>query len=216
MPAEQTPAEDQAVAPTVRPADDVLPETVPRPVRTLIWQARLGLGVGFLGICLAIAFFLQASGLRTDAATREAVLDAGEVVALRVTTFTGAEIDGWVADTQALATGDYADEVATLFDPTIRQGLAEAEVQSVGEVLNSFVQEVDGDRAVVFAVMRQTYTSALQAQAISDELRMEIGLERVEGEWLAADVAVLGPSQITPIDPGDGGTDPAAAPDGQE
>ena len=197
------PASDPAA--TVRP-DDTLPETIPRPVRTLLWQARIGLGVGVLGLCLALAFFLQSAGLRAEQAQREAVLDAGEVVALRVTTFTGAEIDAWVDDTQALSTGGYAEEVAALFDPTIRQGLAEAEVQSVGEVLNSFVQDIAGDRATVFAVLRQTFTSNLQEQAVSDELRMEVRLVEVDGEWLAEDVAVLGPSTITPIDPAAGGT----------
>lgn len=66
----------EAVDQAVRPPDG-LPETVPRPVKTLIWQARLGLAVGVLGIALALASFMYAQGLRSEAATREAVLDAG-------------------------------------------------------------------------------------------------------------------------------------------
>jgi hypothetical protein len=71
----------------------------------------------------------------------------------------------------------------------------------VGEVTSSFVQSADDDAAVVFAVVRQTFSSAAQERPVSDELRMEITLVRVNGEWLASDVAVLGPSVISPVDP---------------
>jgi hypothetical protein len=184
---------------TVRPVDG-LPETVAVPVRSLLWRARIGAAVGALGLLLAAVFFLGGQDLRREASVREDVREAGELVALRVTTFEGSDIDDWVSDTQSLSTGDYAQEVAERFDPTIRQGLADAQVQSVGTVLSAFVQDVRDETATVFAVMRQTYTSALQPQQVSDELRMEIELTLVEGEWLASDVAVLGPSTITPID----------------
>lgn len=199
---DETDAPDHAV----RPPDDT--PVVTRSARSLVWQAWIGTAFGVVGVLAALVFFLQAQDLRGEAAQREAVLEAGELVALRVTTFQGADIDAWVADTQALSTGTYAEEVATLFDAEIRAGLAEAEVESVGEVLSSFVQDIDDDEAMVFAVMRQTYTSAVQPTAISDELRMEIELEYVDGEWLASDVAVLGPSTIAPIEPSDDVGDP--------
>jgi Mce-associated membrane protein len=178
---------------------DGLPAVVPRSARALVWQARIGLGVGILGLLLAAVFFLQVRDLRSAEAARAEVLEAGEITALRVTTFDGATIDEWVADTQSLATGDYADEVATLFDTEIRRGLAENQVQSVGEITSSFVQEVDGDEAVVFVVVRQTFTSLNQPQPISDELRMEVQLDLVDGVWRTSDVAVLGPSTVTPL-----------------
>ncbi len=175
----------------------------------LLWQARAGLGIGLLGLALAVFFFLGASDLRGGQATRDAVLDAGETMALRVTTFTGDQIDEWVADTQSLATGTYADEVATLFDAEIRAGLADNQVQSVGEITSSFVQDIEGDQATVFAVMRQTFTSLNQPTPIADELRMEIILSRVDGEWLTSEVAVLGPSTVNPV----AGQDSGAIPD---
>ena len=177
-----------------------MPETVPRSVRGVILQSRVFAGLALLFLVLAIFFFAEARELRSAEAERNAVLDAGEVVGLRVTTFEGATIDAWVEDVQSLATGSYADEVAQVFDATVRQGLADNEVVSVGEVLNSFVQEVDGDRATVFVVLRQTYTNAAQPRSISDELRMEIRLTRIDGDWLASEVAVLGPSVITPVE----------------
>ena len=184
---------------------DGLPASVPRSTSSLVWQARVGLGIGLLGLILATVFFMQNQDLRRNAEVRETVLEAGEITALRVTTFEGATIDQWVADTQSLATGDYADEVATLFDTDIRQGLAENQVESVGEITRSFVQEIDGDNATVFAVVRQTFTSLNQQQPISDELRMEIELDLVDGRWLASDVAVLGPSTVSPVPEGGAG-----------
>ena len=197
-PVEGGPGPDSPAAsvwPTGGPSDSIAV-----PVRSLLWRARIGVAVGVLGLVLAAVFFLGAQDLRREAAVREDVREAGELVALRVTTFEGSDIDDWVSDTQSLSTGDYAQEVAERFDPTIRQGLADAQVQSVGTVLSAFVQDVRDETATVFAVMRQTYTSALQPQQVSDELRMEIELTLVEREWLASHVAVLGPSTITPID----------------
>lgn len=165
------------------------------------WQTGIAVVLAVLFAGLAAWAWLDAADLRAREEDRRSALEAGEVVALRVTTFDGATIDQWVADTQTLATGDYADQVADLFDTEIRQGLADAQVQSVGEITASFVQSVDEEEAVVFAVVRQTFTSAAQPRPVSDELRMEIRLQRVDGEWLAADVAVLGPSVINPVDP---------------
>lgn len=187
-----------AAAPArTRGAEDIV--TVPRSAKALLWQARVGMGVGLLGLALAFVFYQGAAGSRAADADREAVLDAGSLMALRVTTFSGDSIDEWVADTQSLATGTYAEEVATLFDVEIRQGLADNQVQSVGQVTSTFVQDVEDDRATVFAVVRQTFTSLNQPQPISDELRMEIALERVDGEWLTSEVAVLGPSTVSPV-----------------
>lgn len=187
-------------------------QVVPRSAKSLLWQARIGLGLGLLGIGLAVFFALQASDLRASEVERAAVSEAGELIALRVTTFEGVTIDEWVADVQTLTTGTYADEVAQRFDTEIRQTLREREVNSVGEITSSFVQDIDGDDASVFAVVRQRFTNNVTPSEVSDELRMEIDLTLVDGEWLAEDVAVLGPSQIdSVVEPGTG-TAPQPAP----
>ncbi|MGI9017944.1 MAG: hypothetical protein ACR2HR_12715 [Euzebya sp.] len=189
--------------------DDGVAVVIPRSATTLIWQARVGVGLGILGLALAALFFFQARGARNDAAqlqeaeaTRQEVQQVANEVALQVTTFTGATIDQWVTDTMAMATGDYATQVATLFDSEIRQGLAANDVTSSGAITSSFVQDVSGDDATVFAVLRQTYNSINQQRDISDDLRMEIRLRRQDGRWLASEVAVLGPSQVTPLTEG--------------
>lgn len=183
-------------------APGVLPAFIPRSVRSLIWQARIGLGLAVLFGALAVVLFVQASSLRADAADRQAALEAGQLIVLRITTFDGATIDDWVADVQGLATPAFSEQVAGLFDTEIRQGLAAQQVQSVGEITSSFVQEIRGDSATVFAVVRQSYTSANLPSPQSDELRFEVDLTRVDGVWLVADAAVLGPSVAIGTAPG--------------
>ncbi|WP_370326176.1 hypothetical protein [Euzebya sp.] len=189
---------------------------VTRTAHSLIWQVRIATGLAVLGLALAVFMYVSTSDVRSAEATRDAVQEAAEVVALRVTTFDGATIDEWVADTQELATGDYAEEVVQLFDDELRTALAENQLQSVGEITSSFVQDVEGDTATAFLVVRQTYTSVAQPQPVSDELRMEVELARVDGEWLAAEVAVLGPSTVSPVGDAQGAAppseDPAAPP----
>jgi Mce-associated membrane protein len=179
------------------PAEPVDP--VQQQLRRLRVLAAVGFGLAALGLVLSVVLGLQASALRAREADRQAVLDAAEVMALRITTFEGATIDRWVTDTQSLATGEYAQEVAGLFDPTVRQGLRDNQVQSVGEITSSFVQDLDEDEATAFLVLRQTFVSASQPTPLSDELRMELELQRVDGRWLTSDAAVLGPSTVAPI-----------------
>lgn len=197
---EDVPAADPPTEPRLGPGPGAgLPAHVPRSVSNLLWQARIGVGLAVLFAALALALFLQASGLRADAAARDAVEETGRAVALQITTYDGATIDQWIADTQTMATSSFADEVATLFDPELRDGLAANEVRSQGEITSSFVQEVDGDSATVFAVLRQTYSSINLPREVSDQLRMEIELTRVDGRWLASNVVALGPSTISPV-----------------
>ncbi len=61
-------------------------------------------------------------------------------------------------------------------------------------MVRSFVQELDGDEAEVFVIVRQTSVNAVLDEPVTDELRMELRLARQDGRWLIADVAVLGPS----------------------
>lgn len=184
----------------VRPPD-AIPSSGDGEVRALRIQARVGTAIGVLGLLLAVAAWSQAGALRAEAERREEVREAAELMVLRITTFDGSRIEEWLADTRTLATGDYAEELTTLYDPEIRESFAAFDVQSVGVVESSFVQEVSEDTALVFAVVRQSYTFSGQDRQISDELRMEVELARIDGQWLTADVKVLGPSTIAQIDP---------------
>lgn len=141
----------------------------------------------------AVAFAAMWAPLYLQNADREKVREAAEDLVLHLTTFEGATIDEWVQETQRQATDTYAEEVNALFDPELRAALRDAEAKSVGRLVNLFVQDVDGDDAMVFVVVRQTITNAQTSEPVEDELRMQIELRNEGGRWKAAKVEVLGP-----------------------
>lgn len=166
---------------------------------------RVAWAVAAVAVVAAALMGAQWQGLRAEAAAREEAREAAEVIAARVTTFEGATIDDFVTEVEALATGDYAEEVAELFDADFRAALREGEVESVGQVLRSFVQEMDDGEAEVFVLVRQTSINAALEEPVEDELRMELTVVREDGRWLASDIAVLGPGGFAaPAAPGGG------------
>ena len=181
----------------------------PRSV-TVAWPVLALAAVAVVAIALAAVFFLQWQGLRAREEARLDAADVASLVAAQVTTFRGEDIEAFVAATQSLSTERYGGEVADLFDAELRDALRDQEVESVGAVLNVFVQDVQGDVADAFVVVRQTYTSAAltnedgSRRAIEDELQMEVTLVRRGEGWLVDDVRVLGDPILTPAPAGDG------------
>lgn len=157
-------------------------------------DARVAWAVAVLALAAAAVFAVQWRSLAAEADARVQAREAAEVMAAQITTFEGAEIDAFVEDLRELATGAYADQVSELFHPDFRDALRENEVESVGEVVRSFVQELDGDEAEVFVLVRQTSINAVLDEPVTDELRMELTLTREDRRWLISDVAVLGPA----------------------
>jgi len=142
---------------------------------------------------IALGFAIAWAQLYTAEGQRSEVRTAAEQLVLHLTTFTGESIDEWVQQTQTMATDEYSSEVNELFDVDLRAALRDARSESVGRLIDLFVQDIDGDNATVFAVLRQTITNAATTQPIEDELRMQVELRRESGTWKAARVEVLGP-----------------------
>jgi len=190
------------------------PPSVPGPGRFgrfgqlpgLLRDPRVAWAVALVALVSALVLGLQARSLQGLEDRRAAVREAAEIVAARLTTFEGASIDEWVAQVQQLATSEYAGQLVERFDQALRESLRANDVRSTGEILDSYIQRLDGDDALAFILVRQTSTNAQRPQPIEDELRMEVTLRDVGGEWLAADVAVLGPSFLAG---GDAGGTPA-------
>lgn len=154
---------------------------------------RLPWSVAAVMTVAAVTFAAMWAPLYLQNQDRERVREAAEDLVLHLTTFEGATIDEWVQETQRQATDTYAEEVNALFDPELRAALRDAEAKSVGRLVNLFVQDVDGDDAMVFVVVRQTITNAQTSEPVEDELRMQIELRNEGGQWKAAKVEVLGP-----------------------
>lgn len=165
-----------------------------RPVAQVLRDPRLAWGVALLALVSAVVFGLQARSLSAREERRDTAREAAHTVAARLTTFEGATIDQWVAEVQALSTPEYAGKLVERFDQNLRESLRANDVRSTGEILDTYIQRLQGDEALAFVLVRQTSTNAQRPEPIQDELRMEVSLQDVDGEWLAADVAVLGPS----------------------
>ena len=183
---------------------------------SLLRSARLAWGVAVLALVLAAVAGMQWADLYTAQRTRSEVREQATSLVLSLTTFSGDDIEQWVADAQERATGDYAEQLSTLFDQALRDALREQEVVSRGEVDRLFVQEVDGDEASVFALVTQTIVNATTTDPVQDELRMDITMERVDGRWLASDVAVLGPAGLVGGDPGQSPVEPPLGQEGDQ
>lgn len=149
----------------------------------------------------------QAVQQREDAAAelaqlREAEKERAEVraqastVALRLTTFEGENIEEWYAEIRATATGEFEKQLGDVFNQSTRDTLREIGVVSVGEMQNLFVQDVDGDQAKAFALVKQTYVNSSTPDPVEDHQRIDMTLERVDGKWLASEVVVLGPNGV--------------------
>ena len=106
--------------------------------------------------------------------------------------FDGRTIDEDFDNVLGYATGDFADQAEAQFaDDDTRTALREVQASSRVEVRDLFVQSFDGDRGRVFAVVDQTIANNRFPQPRSDQVRLEVGLRRVVGDWKVATVDVL-------------------------
>lgn len=184
------------------------PSESPTPPRlgglgAVLRDPRLAWAVALLALVSAVVLGLGARSLRAMEDRRTSAREAAADVAIRLTTFEGATIDQWVADVQQLSTPEYAGQLVERFDQNLRESLRANDVRSTGEILDTYIQRLQGEEALAFILIRQTSTNAQRPEPIEDELRMEVTLQDVDGEWLAADVAVLGPSFLAGGEAGD-------------
>lgn len=218
QPADEEPADEEPAGEPDGPGPSL--SAVARAARS----RHLAWGVALVSLLVAIAAAAWAASVTRDQAQDREAVERAELVAEQVTTFDGAAIDEWVDETQALATGAYAEQVEGMFDTEFRSALEDNEVESTGEVTSAYLQNRDGDEALVFVVARQVSDNVLRDRAVEDELRMEITMVRENGEWYASDIGVLGPAPAAPgleDEPGaeegdaeEGGTDEGDAEEG--
>lgn len=106
--------------------------------------------------------------------------------------FDGRTIDEDFDNILSYATGDFADQADAQFaDDDTRAALREVQASSRVEVRDLFVQSFHGDRGRVFAVVDQTIANNQFPEPRSDQVRLELGLRKVDGEWKIATVDVL-------------------------
>lgn len=176
--------------------------------------------VAILAIAFAVFALVQRSAANSELAqlraaerARAQVAREANTVALRLTTFKGEDIEEWYAQMRDAATGEFAEQISQVFNQQTRDTLRDIGVVSVGEMQDLFVQDVDGDDARAFALVKQTYINSGTPDPVEDHQRMDIRLKRVNGRWLASEVVVLGPNGV--VAPSDGGQAVPTVPDGE-
>lgn len=106
--------------------------------------------------------------------------------------FDGRTIDADFDNILDYATGEFADQAEQQFaDDDTRAALREVQASSRVEVRDLFVQSFDGDKGRVFAVVDQTIANNQFPNPRSDQVRLEIGMRKVDGDWKVSTLDVL-------------------------
>lgn len=128
---------------------------------------------------------------RCGVAAHEA-LDAAAQYAAILTTASPGTIDGQITRILDGSTGGFHDRYAKQ-SSDLRALLLANQVTTRGSVVNSAVKSADARSATVLLFVQQTFTSAKAKGAPgdppSDVTPMAITLQKVDGRWLASDVA---------------------------
>jgi hypothetical protein len=189
----------------------------PTPSTGTVWKVLAVLGVlGTIGFGLA----WQAADSRatTQDGLAPEVVDmrtAGREFAIALTNFDAGTIDADFDRIVDFATGDFAEEADRFYDEEIRSQLREAQATSRSEIRDIYVQSFSGDTGVVFFTADQTVANNLSPQPITDTLRVELGMVRVDGAWKVRTVEVLDAppgSQLEGSGLADEGEEPAPTP----
>jgi Mce-associated membrane protein len=144
--------------------------------------------LGVLGTALFAGLWI--SDKRADQG--QAAMEAkGEEFLLALTNFDAATVDEDFDDLVSLGSGDFASEADQFFGSDVREALKEVQASSRGEVRDLYVQSFSGDRGRVFGVVDQTIANNRFPQPQADQLRVELTLEHVDGDWHVSDVLVL-------------------------
>lgn len=154
------------------------------------------LAVVFAGIA-AVALVQWQSYRTAQAAEQEAKTAAIEVVRLLTDWDATDGLEDTRAALQAVAGGDFADQIDELFGAEEVQQLVDAQVSSEGEIGDLFVQSIEGDIAEVFAVVTQTTTTETVELPTTVVQRAAITLERQDGRWIAVAVELTSDETLT-------------------
>ena len=148
-------------------------------------------GVAGVAIGLAILFFFLWRGEANEEGRRNEVAVAATDFLRALTNFSGETIDRDVAELEAFAVGDFAQQVRTFFNPRAKQALMRARARSTGHVQRVYVQSVSGESASVFGVVNETVTNRATRTARREVLRIEIDMIETKTGWKVNRVNIL-------------------------
>jgi type II secretory pathway pseudopilin PulG len=150
-----------------------------------------------LGAVAAVALLQWQSARAEDIARSQARLAAIEVARLLTEWDASDGLEDTRADLQAIASGDFADQIDELFGADAVRQLVDAKVTSEGEIGDVFVQSLEGDVAEVFVVVTQTTSTQAVDMPTAVVQRAAITLEREDGQWIAVSVELTSDETLT-------------------
>lgn len=109
-----------------------------------------------------------------------------------LTNFDGKTIDADFDRIISYGTGAFAGQADQFYaDKDTRNALRVRQASSRGEIKDLFVQSSVNGRVRVYGVIDETIANNTSPTPRADELRIEIGLVKVKGNWRVYDVRVL-------------------------
>lgn len=148
--------------------------------------------VAVLGLLGTLVFGFLWNSERSEDAAEASMRNVASDFLLALFEFDGSTIDADFDDIMSYATGDFEQQADLQFnDEETRRALREYQAASRAEIRDVFVQSFDGDRGRVFAVVDQTIANNQNPQPRSDQLRVEVTMHKVDGEWKVAALDVL-------------------------
>jgi hypothetical protein len=130
----------------------------------------------------------QTAAARDTAAARQ----VASRFLLDLTNFGPKSLNADFSDMQAMATGKFATQVRQTLAPQLRSQLVAAQAQTQGKIDHLWVQSYAGSGASFFAEVTQTFRNNRSPAVHSDQLRVQVDLEKVAGRWKIAQVTTIG------------------------
>jgi hypothetical protein len=162
-----------------------------RLVRALPWV------ITAIAVAVAVLAIVQWRDLADREAAREDVAATASAFLVHLTTWdAGDGLDDTRTALEAAGTDDFRGEVDELFGGELGAALEEVEAASEGEVRDLFVQRIEGDEALVFAIVVQRVGADGEEQVTVRSAR--VLLERGADGWLVDQVDLVEDALVAP------------------
>lgn len=186
-------------SPEPESADDVAGADTPATTdpRGAGWRSWLPWAVTAVAIAVAVFATVQWRDLADREAAREDVAAAGAGFLTTLTTWDATDgLDDTREALTAVGTEGFRSEVDELFGGDLGTALEEVGARSRGEVRDLFVQRIEGDEALVFAVVTQTIESGEEAPTTTVR-GARLLLQRAGDGWLVHEVELVEDGLVT-------------------
>ena len=115
-------------------------------------------------------------------------------------------LDAAKKNIEAFGTGQFLDEANQIFGGDLGNQLQALKATSEGEIQDVFVQRLQGDQAITFAVVKQVIHTQLDQSGQTTYHSARVELTRTDGTWKVSNVELLSPT----LDPNASGPQPGA------